>query len=288
MAGQDCYDVTSPLTFCNDHGMTATIVGPLFRGTGRFFTEDRPDLTEAPSIRLVYGMADHSLHELDGSFAGTGLAELRLGHSDVGELEGGITSYESSELCLAGFSTEVGGDAEEDEIDARILRVSLSSTDGYGYDFGRVGIVPYYTGALCLSKMELEDEPASEAAKARMDRFGDSFRFGTKFEGGVRMMVGKHVELGAGYERSLIFPRWLFWKWAGSEILESAVLGFVDEFVDEIRGRTPAAAPIVSFVLKNGVSYAVYELRKEDMNYPFSTEDPILSDSFTFSLAFVF
>jgi hypothetical protein len=121
-----------------------------------------------------------------------------------------------------------------------------------------------------------------------MDRFGDSFRFGTKFEGGVRMMLGTHVELGAGYERSLIFPRWLFWKWAGSELLESAVLGMVDEFVDEIRERTPVAAPIVSFVLKNGVSYFVYELRKEDMNYPFTTEDPILSDSYTFSLAFVF
>jgi hypothetical protein len=39
---------------------------------------------------------------------------------------------------------------------------------------------------------------------------------------------------------------------------------------------------------QNGVSYAVYELRKEDMNYPFETEDPILSDSVTFSLAFVF
>jgi hypothetical protein len=51
---------------------------------------------------------------------------------------------------------------------------------------------------------------------------------------------------------------------------------------------SPAAAPIVNFVLKNGLSYGMYQLRKEKMNYPFESEAPILNDTFKIGVTFIF
>jgi hypothetical protein len=260
----------------------------LFRGTGRLFTGELPDVTEAPSIRLIYGQADLSLHGLEGSFATTGVAEARLGYTDLRSIDGGITAYDSSEFCVTRFTSELGPGAEAEEIEYTIWRFAVSQTDGYGYDFGNLGVVPYYSGALCASNLELGEAFDSSLDEHRVGRFTGSYRFGTAFEGGVRLTMGPHVELGVGYERAVIFKRWLFWKWAGSELLESAAIGIVDEFVEEIRARVPKAAPIVGFVLKNAISYAAYELRKEDMNFPFDTADPLFLETYAVGVTFVF
>ena len=92
----------------------------------------------------------------------------------------------------------------------------------------------------------------------------------------------------AGYERSIVFQRHLFWKWAGSAIIEAAAQGLLDGFISEVFESTPAAGPIVNFLLKNALAYGIYELRQDKMNWPFSSEAPIAYDQFKFGVTFVF
>ena len=122
----------------------------------------------------------------------------------------------------------------------------------------------------------------------RMDEISESVRFGTTAEGGIRFETGKIVSLEAGYERSIIFPRHLFGKWVISAILEDVAQSFVDRFVDEIFDSSPQVAPVVNFVLKNALSYGIYELRQDKMNWPFNTEPGIGYDQFKFGVTFVF
>ncbi len=56
----------------------------------------------------------------------------------------------------------------------------------------------------------------------------------------------------------------------------------------EVFESSPAAGPIVNFLLKNALAYGFYELRQEKMNWPFNSEAPIAYDQFKFGVTVVF
>jgi hypothetical protein len=116
--------------------------------------------------------------------------------------------------------------------------------------------------------------------------YHDSFRFGTAFEAGVRFQVIRQISLEADYERAVVFQRHLFWKWLGSAAIEGAAQFMLDRFVEEIMDSSPYFAPVMSFLLKNGLYYGIYELRKEKMNWPFNSEAPVTIDQFKVGVTF--
>jgi hypothetical protein len=118
--------------------------------------------------------------------------------------------------------------------------------------------------------------------------FNDSFRFGTMTEGGIRIRFIPLISVNAGYERAIVFPRHLFWKHVGSMAIEWAGIGAIDFFVREVMDESPAAGPIISFILKNGLSYGMYQLRREKMNWPFDSAEPLTLDTWRFGLTFTF
>ena len=124
--------------------------------------------------------------------------------------------------------------------------------------------------------------------KKILDRYDGAFRFGTASEGGVRIEIANTVSLDAGFEASVIFPRHLFWKQLISFAIESGGQGAVDFFVDEVMDNSPAAGPIVNFVLKNALSYGFYLLKKDSMNWPFETEKPLTYETFKMGVSFTF
>ena len=121
-----------------------------------------------------------------------------------------------------------------------------------------------------------------------LDRFEDGVRFGTSSEGGLKIVATSLVTLEVGYERTVVFERHLFWKWAGSGIIEAASQGLLDVFIKEIMKSSPAAGPVVYFVLKSALGYGIYELRQDKMNWPFKSSAPLSFDSFKFGLTFTF
>ena len=58
--------------------------------------------------------------------------------------------------------------------------------------------------------------------------------------------------------------------------------------INKIFKSSPAAGPVVNFLLKNALAYGIYELRKDKMNWPFKSEAPITYDQFKFGVTFVF
>jgi len=94
--------------------------------------------------------------------------------------------------------------------------------------------------------------------------------------------------LQAGYERSNVYQRYLFWKNIGSAIVEEAGLGLVDEFIRRVLHDEPIAGSIINFVLKNAYEYGIYQLRSKQMNWPFDGEASLNFDTFKFGLGFRF
>jgi len=133
----------------------------------------------------------------------------------------------------------------------------------------------------------MEDTPLNADDKNTTDLFNKTFRFGSSTEGGIKFQLLKDISIDAGYQRSLIFPRHVFWAWVGSEVVEVAGHWALDRFINEVMRSSPYAGPVVNFVLKNALSYGIYQLRHNEMNWPFNTAAPLSYDQFKFGITFI-
>jgi len=92
------------------------------------------------------------------------------------------------------------------------------------------------------------------------------------------------VSLHAGYERTAVFPSFKIWYAILSTGIDRAALWALDMFVDEVEDASPYAAPVVRFLLESALQYGYYELRTEEVNWPFDTEPPLDYDMFKLGL----
>jgi hypothetical protein len=122
----------------------------------------------------------------------------------------------------------------------------------------------------------------------RLLLFDKSFRYGNAWEGGIKISFTKNFAVNAGYERQNTYQRYLFWKNAGSMLIEEAGVGIIDEFVKSILHREPVAGSIVNFLMKNAYYFGVYQLRSKQMNWPFGGEASLNFDSFKFGITVTF
>lgn len=249
-------------------------------------------LRRAPTVSIHYGASQGSLSGLGQSFTDPRAAEFRIGGSREYMKEEGILMHRYNYVTLGNISTDLGTATSEGKINSNLWRFGLGWEKGYGYALNS-GLTPsavllYHAHGIHWSKLQVKDPVADAADKELIDVFNDTFRFGTMTEGGVRLRVLPMLVFDAGYERAVVFRRHLFWKSLGSAAIEGVALWYIDEFVENVLESSPGAVPVVNFVLKNAVSYAAYQLRKEKMNYPFRSESPLFHDTFKFGVTFVF
>ena len=249
-----------------------------------------------PAISLQYGLANLTRSDLQSQFVDPNLLEIKIGYikdrsawkSDY------IIKHSYKYLYLANESNNLAGkNTVGAEIESNMWRFGHGNSSGYGYKLSEnAAIIPYYTYTLNWSNIDFKDADIRTFAPVPdndiLNLYDGSFRFGTSSEGGVRIKVIKNLMLDAGYERSIVFQRHLFWKWAGSGLIEAAAQGLLDTFISSVFKSSPAAGPIVNFLLKNGLAYGIYELRQKKMNWPFKSEAPISYDQFKFGVTVVF
>lgn len=248
-----------------------------------------------PAISLQYGLANMSRTDIQSQFVDPNLLELKLGYIKNRDAWGtdyiikhnykfGYLSNESNKLA--------GKEAAGTEIESDMWRFGAGWLSGYGYKLGEnSAIIPYYSYTLNWSNINFNyPESLSDTSMdiQTLNLYDESFRFGTSTEGGIRAKILENLMLDAGYERSIVFQRHLFWKWAGSALIEVAAQGLLDSFIKEVFESSPAAGPVVNFLLKNALAYGLYELRQDEMNWPFGGEPPIAYDQFKFGMTVVF
>lgn len=243
----------------------------------------------APTITLNYGLSKMSIHNFKEDFADPRSIQLKLGYTIQRPSKKceDIVRYNYRFIYLTNISTDLANVSENNpDIETNMWRFGFGRISGYGYQLGQSAIIPYYQYTLDWSRVQFKDSPADPVDLAKANLYHESFRFGTSSEGGIRITIIPQITVEAGYERSAVFQRHLFWKWAGSALLEAAGQWGIDSFVREIMKSSPYAVPVVNFLLKNALSYGMYELRKEKMNWPFNSEAPISYDQFKFGLTF--
>jgi hypothetical protein len=254
------------------------------------FEFDLFDKHKTPSISVTYGFSSINLENFSSSFADPDIPELKLGYtSEKSDREAdGILDYKYNYLFLSNIRTDISNTPGVNEIESNLWRFGFGWAKGYGYDLGSSAIIPYNSYSFAWSRLDVKEFPDNQEDRDKLALYNETFRFGTGSEAGLRIQVIPQVTLEGAYERSVIFERHLFWKWAGSALIEGAGHWALDAFVDRILESSPYAAPVVSFILKSALSYGVYELRQEKMNWPFESAAPIGYDQFKFGVTFNF
>jgi opacity protein-like surface antigen len=244
-----------------------------------------------PTITANYGFSKTSLKDFNESFSKPNLVELKLGytHQRSTNEEDNILKYNYKYFYVSNISVDLANNSTGSaDLKTDLWRFGFGRSTGLGYKLGSAAIIPYHSYSFEWSKLRMEDTPLNTDDKNMTDLYNQSFRFGNSTEGGIKFQFIPNMSVDASYERSVIFPRHIFWAWTGGVVVEAAGQWAIDSFVNEILDSSPYAAPIVNFVLKNALSYGLYELRHDKMNWPFNTAAPLSYDQFKVGVTFVF
>jgi hypothetical protein len=258
---------------------------------GEDFHMNMFDVAGSPTIAVSYGLSKLQHHDLAGSFAEPRSVEVKLGYTDIDKVwqSSHILKTSFKHIYVSNITTDLSDIAEDSEdYETNTWRFGIGNTSGYGYDLGASAIYLTNGGSINWTRLKMND-PVEEGGIDRepTEFFHNSFRFGNSAEAGIRFQIISQLSLEANYERTVVFPRHLFWKWLGSVAIEGAAQVMVDIFVGEILDSSPYFAPVMGFLLKNGLSYGMYELRQEKMNWPFNSAPPLAIDQFKFGITFV-
>lgn len=251
-----------------------------------------------PTLELSYGMTKNKIKSMGNNFFDNGSASIKLGYSTSSVANDYVLRFRQGYLFAGNYSQDLrkkqtGGN----KADVQAWRFGVGAQEAYGYTFGNFSVIPYSSGSLVWTRIKIDaNNPALLSAPAvftpnelkQLSMFDESFRFGTAAEGGIKIQFVPLISLNASYERQIVFPRYMVWKHLGSMVIEFAGQAGIDAFIREVMDSSPAAAPVLNFLLKNGFSYALYQLRQEKMNWPFDTAEPFSFDTFNVGMTFTF
>ena len=245
-----------------------------------------------PMVELNYGTGTFRHNDLQGEFNEVGALDFKLGYSSVDVF---MDDYILEQTERFVFGTLIGNrlhydfkNLPADKYNSELARFGGGRTSGYGYLAGSVSILPYTQSGFVWTKLREADPGKYGVDQAIFDSYYDTFRFGELGQAGLKIQFGSMVALNSGYEFSVVYSRHLFWYWLGSFAIEQGGYALLDKFIDEILDGTPAAGPVLNWILKNAYSYGFFWLRKENMNWPFDTAPALTYETFKLGLSFTF
>ncbi len=256
-----------------------------------------------PTVEFSYGQSHLTLknspYDFNSSgYFGFGLVELKLGYSYAKQTvySKKIVQFRNS-LFHGSIISQSLRMKDSYSVGGSTTRFGFQSATGYGYRLGKqTALILYNTDGITWTNfyfpppvMLFEEDPYYNNWKNYIEPFDRHFRFGSTTEAGIRIPIGTMVNFNISFDRTIVFPRHLVWKYLGSTLIVEAMShALIDNFVRAIMRSTPGAGPIVSFLLKGGLSYGIYELRRGKMNWPFESSEPLLFDSFKAGVSFTF
>jgi hypothetical protein len=256
------------------------------------FSEDFMGLSKikSPFISVLYGGSQLSIDDMDSDFNKHGFGEVKVGYQslDKSYKDTDIIHFRSHYVDINAGNKNFYKSDEANKLTASTLQLGYGWNNGYGYTMGSSNIILTHSFGLGWTRLRFDDPVADGFDAKKLAYYDNSFRFGINSESGIQAQIIPHLSVNVAYNRSIVYPRVLFWKTAGSVLTEAAGYCLVDDFVGKVLKSTPAAAPIVNFLLKNGIAYGMYELRKEKMNFPFGGESPLMANTFKVGMTFSF
>lgn len=159
------------------------------------------------------------------------------------------------------------------------------------YNLGNIGLKLYYPVPLDFGWFRFSNYiypvPLSESEKYFLENYNDKFKLSSAREFGLGLNIGKNFSLNLGYEGRLFHPSYKFLQQATGNIMELSVFTISYLTSYSLLMSTGSNASIYSgiffLLLPEAASFAILQLRKNSINWPFSSEAPLYYNSLIIS-----
>ncbi len=248
----------------------------------------------SPTIYLGYGVTNHfyERNTFTSKINNNGIIDIKLGSTDLYRATSNVVEYDNDYLSFSYAENKINYEENgysNNHMGLRHFKLSLNNSDGYGWNLGgNSHIVLFHSSGINWNNLSFDYDNADSASIKSAKIFGKQLRYGRGFAGGVKIFLVNGVAISAEYEQTMTFPRHLFWKDLGAFIIEAVAQGLSTNFVDEVLDSSPKFAPVIHFLLKNGISYGFYELYRDKMNWPFKTTPPLMNKTYKIGIDFIF
>jgi hypothetical protein len=172
-----------------------------------------------------------------------------------------------------------------------VWRFGAQASESYGYSFssGEPEGIYFDNSNAPLSWYSIVNKGSVDSfSNEKLARFEDALRFGEASVASISLRATDNISLNAGFEWAQAYERHMFWYWAGSQILEGIGDKLAEFFVGAIKKSSPSAAPIMHFILRNGVALGFKALRQHQMNWPFTTVAPMNFTTYRIGATIIF
>jgi hypothetical protein len=248
-----------------------------------------------PFLEATYGDGIPKRRDFQGEFARFGVAEIKLGYSEIKRFEKYVWGLDERYLFGSYSSVDLNllqDVAKEDtlgKVQPKMIRFGFGQRNGYGYQVGPIELLPFYQFAMAWTEVTTK-RPVNlvEEDVDILDRYEGEYRFGEVNESALKFQLFKSLAVTGSYEYSVVFPRHIFWEWMGSYLLRFTAINAISVFSERIISGTPFLGPLFYFAFKNGLAYIFYNAMTYNMNWPFTSEKPLTFETFKLGVSFTF
>ncbi len=251
-------------------------------------------LQNSPTIEINYGLAQPQFVNIDfsGKLAMAYSLDLKYGFTrfyGFKELPGNF--YYASEFA---FASNQSSHLKFPQFPYQGLttdswRFGLGYRNGYGYEFANLSrLILYHSSSLIWTAVDFEGSGNSPGDSATIKKYDETTRFGQSFEAGAMYSLSGMVYLNAGVENQIVFPRHNFGQWLVPLFGELIIQRTIDFFGDDLLKANKLSYPILNAVLKYTISYILYTLKRNDMNWPFESASPMTYTTYKLGITLMF
>lgn len=243
-----------------------------------------------PSIEVSYGLSNLRINGNSYNLSNAGMIEMKLGFTRQNTSKYGknIIDYRNNYLFLRNASSDNYSKADNPGISNNMWSFGVGDKKGYGIKTGKFSILPYSSNSFDWTQFTYDQTYATPDEVQALADFDGTFRFGTVTEAGINFQITQGFSIQPKYEISDVYPRSLFGKQLMSSVIEYSGLFLIDGFTKQIMKNTPVAGSFVNFILRNAYEYGFYQLRKNQMNWPFTSVAPLRYNTFKLGMTFTF
>lgn len=243
-----------------------------------------------PSIEVSYGLSELRINGNNYNLSNAGMIEMKLGFTNQNTSKYGknIIKYSNNYLFLRNAASENYSRSDNPGLENNMWSFGLGDKKGYGVKTGKFSILPYSSNSIDWTQLTYDQTFATPDEIQALADFDGSFRFGTATEAGINFQITPGFSIQPKYEISDVYPRSLFGKQLMSSVIEYSGLFLIDGFTKQIMKNTPVAGSFVNFILRNAYEYGFYQLRKNQMNWPFTSVAPLRYNTFKLGMTFTF
>lgn len=268
-------------------------ISPFLQAQGEYEETDweRWKKGARPFIEAMYGVGSPGQIRFEGDFSQIGLVEGKLGYNKVKQYKGNVYSIEEGFLYGGALNPDlnIASDDTLGKVNTKTVRFGAAYRLGYGYGGDNFKVLPYNERSLVWSKITTtRPDGLIQTDVDILNRYENSYRFGELTEGGIKINLFRRLSVTGAYELQVVYPRHLFWEWLGSVLIRDASSAAIMVFSEDILDQSSLLGPVIYFVLKNGLSYAFYNAMKYNMNWPFTSEEPLTFETFKAGVSFTF